>query len=57
MKTLREYAVRYPDGHVEALYRALDDKRTPRLPAPAADLGGVLVERTVVRSEWTEVAR
>lgn len=47
-----EWAIRYPDGHREALHTA--PGRPARLPAHAAERGAVLVRRTVGR--WVEVS-
>ena len=55
MKTTREYAVRYPDGHVEALYRVGYDERAPRLPQHAREAGARLVACEVSRTDWAEV--
>lgn len=53
-----EYAVRYPDGHVEALYSA--GGLRPYLPMHAAIRGAVLVQcevHEVRRGPWVEVPR
>jgi len=57
-QTRIEYAVRYPDGHVEALYSAPGLR--PYLPMHAAIRGAVLVQcevHEVRRSPWVEVPR
>lgn len=52
-----EYAIKFPDGHVEALYRRFDDDRTPKLPGHAREAGARLVWREVIRTPWAEVGR
>lgn len=49
-RTRTEWAVRYPDGHREALY---SDGAQPRLPAHAWHRDGRLVRREV--GDWVEV--